>query len=97
MEVLYYVYKSARFAFVEWLLERLGFFRFVPYCLLVSPIFAGFLSVMLSAFSSWLLICGLFGLQMASLKWQAICLLVPRGGSGLLRPLAFVMLLSVLK
>ena len=49
------------------LFERFGGFRFVPFCLLVSTIFAGFLSVMLStllsAFSSCLLNCGLFGLQ----------------------------------
>ena len=64
--VLYHVYDTGRFALVEWLLEGLGVFCLVPLCLLVSPIFAGFLSVMLSAFSSWLLICSLFGLQMAS-------------------------------
>jgi hypothetical protein len=46
--------------------EQFGDFRFVPLCLLVSPIFAGFLSVMLSTFSSCLLNCGLFGLQLAS-------------------------------
>jgi len=52
------------------LFERFDGFRFMPLCLLVSPIFAGFLSVLLStllsAFSSYLLNCGLFGLQMAS-------------------------------
>src|SRR6266487_56775 len=49
--------------------KRFGGFRFVPLCLLVSPIFAGFLSVLLStllsAFSSCLFNCGLLGLQMA--------------------------------
>ena len=68
--VLYHVSESNRFARVKWLVERLSVLCFVPICLLVSPIFAGFLSVMLSvmlsAFSSWLLMCGLFGLQMAS-------------------------------
>ena len=70
--VLYHVSDRARFARVKWLLERPGVCCFVPICLLVSPIFAGFLSVMLSvmlsAFSSWLLMCSLFGLQMASYK-----------------------------
>ena len=64
--VLYHVYDTGCFALVEWLLERLGVLGCVSCCLLMSPIFAGFLSVMLSAFSSWLLICSLFGLQMAS-------------------------------
>ena len=65
--VLYHVSDRARFALDEWLLERFGVLCFVACCLPVSIIFAGFLSVMLSAFSSWLLMCGLFGLQMAKL------------------------------
>ena len=53
----------------EWLLERLGDFWSVLFCLLKSTIVRGFLSVLLSvllaAFPSCLLHCGLFGLQMA--------------------------------
>src|SRR5436305_12627715 len=59
------------------LFERFGGFRFVPLCLLVSPIFVGFLSVLLStllsAFSSCLLNWGLFRLQMASRYSQVVC------------------------
>ena len=36
---------------------RLGDARFVPICSLMSAIVRGILSVLLSAFSSWLLVC----------------------------------------
>ena len=66
------------------LFERFGGFRFVRLCLLVSPIFAGFLSVLLStllsAFSSCLLNCGLFGLQMACYSRQSRESRTQRGG-----------------
>ena len=48
------------------LFARLGDARFVPICSLISTIVRGILSVLLSAFSSWLLVCVVFGLQMAS-------------------------------
>ena len=38
----------------------------VMVCLLVSTVFRGFRSALLSVFSSWLLMGGLFGFQMAS-------------------------------
>jgi len=47
----------------------------VPFCLLASMVVHGFRSVLLCAFSSWLLIGASFGLQMAKLLWAycAMC------------------------
>jgi hypothetical protein len=79
MAVLYHgSFVMARHEVVR-LFERLGGFRFVTFCPLVSTFFAGLLSVMLSALSSCLLNCGLFGLPMASYFSGLPCIPVKKG------------------
>jgi hypothetical protein len=48
----YHASASVGPAFVKWLFERLGVARSVPFCLLASTIFAGFLSVLLSVLTA---------------------------------------------
>ena len=66
-----------RFVAHRALFARLGDARFVPFCSLESPIVRVFPPVLLSAFSSCLINCGLFGLHMTSHEgWYALQSLV---------------------
>ncbi|SRR5207247_6546781 len=66
-----------RFVAHRALFARLGDARFVPFCSLESPIVRVFPPVLLSAFSSCLINCGLFGLHMTSHEgWHALQSLV---------------------